>query len=101
MATSFMATSAKRTPKADHVVHISYPNGTLEVDDSEYPPPNLHVGQTIVFITEEPGALELTFEWGSNFTPLEDDEIVGKSETVRGNVVHKVVRKMRHEELHV
>jgi hypothetical protein len=96
-----MAAQPERTPQADHTVHIRYPNGTLEVDDSEYPPPNLDVGQTIVFIPEEDGELELTFEWGSNFTLLDDDEIVGKSQTVRGHVLHRVERKMERDELEV
>ena len=65
-----MATPATQAeaPKR-HKVYVGYEEeqdyGPIQV--SGYPPPNLEIGDQIVFIPLPPGKLTLTFDKGSNF----------------------------------
>src|SRR5689334_638866 len=71
---------------------------TTELTVHDYPPSNLKPGDTIVFEPKPEGVLELTFEYGSNFsfngTP------VGRGQTISGDKpTVEVIRPMDDTEL--
>jgi hypothetical protein len=78
----------------EHKVPVVYkPNGKLEVSGSDYPPRDLKVGDTITFVPEPDGELELKFDDGSNFS-------FNGSDVIKGNPAKGVVvREMDDPEL--